>query len=170
MSSDFKFYLRGEEQTASFGEQLWQLFAPLMTKQQLLVYLYGNLGAGKSFLVRNLIHSSGYRGNVPSPTYSILESYPVATGAIHHLDLYRCGSYDELEMLGVFDFLQAGNLLLIEWPQLLAKQYSADIEVAIEPVGPEHLDRQVVLTVGSPLQQEQDFLKSLTDLTSTFAQ
>jgi len=83
----------------------------------LVVGLRGELGAGKTTWVRALLRGLGYTGRVPSPTYTLLEHYPVGGLTVVHLDLYRLSSEDELENLGLRDWLaSAATWVLVEWP------------------------------------------------------
>jgi tRNA threonylcarbamoyladenosine biosynthesis protein TsaE len=83
-----------------------------------VVYLHGELGAGKTTLVRGVLHALGYDGRVKSPTYTLIESYPVpqADRELHHLDLYRLVTPDEVTGLALRD-LPVEDWLLIEWPE-----------------------------------------------------
>jgi tRNA threonylcarbamoyladenosine biosynthesis protein TsaE len=84
----------------------------------LLVALRGELGSGKTTWVRAALRGLGYRGRVPSPTYTLLEQYQIADRTIVHLDLYRLAGEHELENLGLRDWLATPQTwLLIEWPE-----------------------------------------------------
>lgn len=82
----------------------------------LVIWLEGDLGAGKTTFARALIHALGYKGRVKSPTYGLLEHYELESLQVLHLDLYRIGDPDELEFLGLSDLLDEQSILLIEWP------------------------------------------------------
>ena len=82
-----------------------------------VVYLEGDLGAGKSTFVRALLGARGVGERIKSPTYSLIETYAVAGNSAHHLDLYRIANADELEWLGLPDLLDESTLLLVEWPE-----------------------------------------------------
>ena len=80
-------------------------------------YLHGELGAGKSSFARALLQTLGVGGRIKSPTYSLVENYPLAQGQAWHLDLYRIADPDELQWLGVEALGEPDAVVLIEWPQ-----------------------------------------------------
>lgn len=82
-----------------------------------VVYLSGDLGVGKTTLVRGLLRALGYPGRVKSPSYGLIESYQLGSLAVHHLDLYRLGDAEEIEYLGLLDLLDESSLMLVEWPE-----------------------------------------------------
>lgn len=98
--------------TEKLGAELAQFIEP-----DWIIYLYGELGAGKTTLVRGLLRQLGYQGNVKSPTYTLLEPYHFTDFSVFHFDLYRIADPDELEFIGLRDLLNQNHILLIEWPQ-----------------------------------------------------
>jgi tRNA threonylcarbamoyladenosine biosynthesis protein TsaE len=82
-----------------------------------IVYLMGDLGAGKTTLARGFLRGVGYRGRVKSPTYTLLEPYEIGPVSCYHFDLYRLSDAEELEYLGIKDLLTSNAYMLIEWPE-----------------------------------------------------
>jgi tRNA threonylcarbamoyladenosine biosynthesis protein TsaE len=82
-----------------------------------VLYLRGDLGAGKTTLTRGLLRGFGYTGAVKSPTYTLIEPYELPDRRISHLDLYRVGDPGELEYLGLRELLDQPAIVLIEWPE-----------------------------------------------------
>ncbi len=81
-----------------------------------VVYLQGPLGAGKTTLARGVLRAMGVRGAVKSPTYTLVEPYVTDHGQVAHFDLYRIGDLEEVEYLGMREFLDEG-VCLFEWPE-----------------------------------------------------
>ena len=81
-----------------------------------LVFLYGDLGAGKTTLVRGWLRQMGYQGSVKSPTYTLIEPYELKGSSILHIDLYRIDDAEELEYIGLSEQVDQSDLQLVEWP------------------------------------------------------
>ncbi|MEE4330445.1 MAG: tRNA (adenosine(37)-N6)-threonylcarbamoyltransferase complex ATPase subunit type 1 TsaE [Wenzhouxiangella sp.] len=82
-----------------------------------VVYLSGDLGVGKTTLVRGILRALGFSGRVKSPSYGLIESYEFDGLSVHHLDLYRLGHGEEIIYLGLEDLFTGPTLLMIEWPE-----------------------------------------------------
>jgi tRNA threonylcarbamoyladenosine biosynthesis protein TsaE len=97
-----------------------------------VVYLTGDLGAGKTTLARGFLHASGVSGTIHSPTYTLLESYETPAMTVVHLDLYRLRDPSELEPLGLRDLAKPGYVWLIEWAERGGAELPpADLEVRL---------------------------------------
>jgi len=105
------FHIRSAQEMEELGSTQAGLAVP-----GAVIFLSGELGAGKTTLVRGFLKRLGYEGPVTSPTYTLVESYALHQISAFHFDLYRLKSLDELEMIGVRDMISPHTVCFIEWP------------------------------------------------------
>jgi tRNA threonylcarbamoyladenosine biosynthesis protein TsaE len=125
--------LPGEAASEALGAALAAALPAQAPASALLLALEGSLGAGKTTVARALLRALGETGPVRSPSYTLLEPYELPGWHVRHLDLYRLGDPEEVQMLGLRDELQPGTLLLVEWPERGAGQLpAADLWLRLE--------------------------------------
>jgi tRNA threonylcarbamoyladenosine biosynthesis protein TsaE len=137
-------------------ERLGRAFAEALAVTEsgpLLVTLSGELGAGKTTLVRAILRALGHVGPVPSPTYTLLEQYAAGGWDVAHLDFYRLRGAADLESLGVRDLFAGRRLILVEWPENAAGGLpAADVAVAIAlPPGGRSMELRTAGPTGESL-------------------
>lgn len=134
-----------ETATEQFGALLAQ--AARRLEQGVLIYLHGDLGMGKTTLARGLVQALGHTGNVKSPTYTLVEPYDMLEPPVYHFDLYRLGDPEELEFMGIRDYLDQQAISLVEWPERGAGLLPvADVDIELTPARP---GRLVTVIAGS---------------------
>ncbi len=106
-----KLYLETESDTLKLGEHI----AQHCPSKQFTIHLEGDLGAGKTTLTRGLLRKLGHKGHVKSPTYTLVEQYTFKDRSVFHFDLYRLTDPEELDYLGLDDYLSHNSLCIIEW-------------------------------------------------------
>ncbi len=138
--------LQDEQATIELGIEL-----SLWVSAPLVIYLTGDLGAGKTTLSRGLIQSLGHEGNVKSPTYTLVEPYELKDMEVFHFDLYRLLDPEELEYMGIRDYFTEKSISIVEWPDrghgLLPE---ADLAIHLSYQGEQ---RQVEITGLTPSGQ-----------------
>jgi len=154
-AADIAILLPDEAATVALGQRLARTLPP-----RAVVHLHGDLGAGKTTLARALLRALGVAGAIKSPTYTLVERYPLEGGEVAHLDLYRIADPEELEFLGLDELSDSARLWLVEWPQQGAGVLPApDLRIALVVEGE---GRGVELKAQSPVGRDwiQQFNKS----------
>ncbi len=138
---------QSELELIALGQQLAQICAPL--SEHLIIYLSGELGAGKTTLARAFIKNYGIK-KVKSPTYSLVESYQTPHKLIHHFDCYRLNNAQELEEMGIRDYQgnqNTGTISLIEWANKAQGVIpAAHLSIELSNHNHSHLYRDIALT------------------------
>jgi tRNA threonylcarbamoyladenosine biosynthesis protein TsaE len=129
--SHIEFHLGNPSVTEALGAALARAY-PRTDRGSAVIYLHGELGAGKTTCVRSLLRALGVNGLIRSPTYTLVETYTLPDITCVHVDLYRlCGPL-EVDGLGLRDYFESECLLLVEWPEKGgAALPAADIELTL---------------------------------------
>ena len=123
-------HLATEADTLALGAAIAPALRPGM-----VIYLKGDLGAGKTTLARGILRALGVTDRVKSPTYTLVEPYIISSLYLYHFDFYRLRSYDEWVDAGFRDHFNRDSLCLVEWPEkagpeLPAADLTADLVIA----------------------------------------
>jgi tRNA threonylcarbamoyladenosine biosynthesis protein TsaE len=122
--------LPAESDTLALGRELAAGITPGM-----VIYLRGDLGAGKTTLARGILQGLGHPGRVKSPTYTLVEVYELSRLYLYHFDFYRFDDPRELEEAGFREHFRADSVCLVEWPEKAAGLPPADVNVEMKVAG-----------------------------------
>ncbi len=151
--------LQDERATAAAAQKLAAQLAVAVARGQLpiTIFLRGDLGAGKTTLVRGVLRALGFEGRVKSPTYGLVEVYAISRLNLYHFDFYRLKDPDEWHEAGFRDSVTERAICLIEWPEnALGAQVplpTPDLDIQLIP-DPENANmRHAIFSASSPLGQ-----------------
>ncbi|TWX66379.1 tRNA (adenosine(37)-N6)-threonylcarbamoyltransferase complex ATPase subunit type 1 TsaE [Colwellia demingiae] len=155
-----EYFLADEAATIAIGSGLAEVLKSATVQQALVVYLNGDLGAGKTTLTRGFVRGMGHKGNVKSPTYTLVEPYELGEWRVFHFDLYRLSDAEELEYMGIRDYFNNDCCCFIEWPEkgtgLLAK---ADLIINIA-----YQDEQRVIKLEAETVHGEQVINALAQI------
>ena len=146
-------YLADDQLTVSAGECLGRSVQSRSAANQdqdggAVVFLQGDLGAGKTTFSRGVMRAFGHSGAVKSPTYTLVEPYDFDGRLVYHFDLYRLGDAEELEYMGIRDYFGGDSVCLVEWPSRGEGVLPiADLVVELQVQVP---GRQLIITSQTP--------------------
>jgi len=142
MTRSFEFHLTDEVATVSMGNRVADII-----EQGAVIYLHGDLGAGKTTFTRGVVQGFGHTGKVKSPTYTLVEPYELERANVYHFDLYRLGDPEELEYMGIRDYFSPDAICVVEWPEKGGEFIPVpDLDITLSYVGDE---RKIVINSAS---------------------
>ena len=158
----FQAHLHDEAGTAALGTALARALAP-----GLVIYLHGDLGAGKTALTRAMLHAAGHSGHVKSPTYTLSEPYTIVLAGrsvnVIHFDLYRMSSAEEFLDAGFREDFNGDNICIVEWPEKADRVLpAADINLFLTVAGNgRDVELQATTALGNSCLQRLKFAPNM---------
>ena len=142
MTRSFEAHLNDEIATVAMGNKVTAII-----EQGAVIYLHGDLGAGKTTFTRGVVQGFGHTGKVKSPTYTLVEPYELTRANVYHFDLYRLGDPEELEYMGIRDYFSEQAICIVEWPEKGGEFIQVpDLDITLSYVGDE---RKIVINSAS---------------------
>ena len=142
MTRSFEAHLNDEIATVAMGNKVAAII-----EQGAVIYLHGDLGAGKTTFTRGVVQGFGHTGKVKSPTYTLVEPYELTRTNVYHFDLYRLGDPEELEYMGIRDYFSEQAICIVEWPEKGGEFIPVpDLDITLSYVGDE---RKIVINSAS---------------------
>jgi tRNA threonylcarbamoyladenosine biosynthesis protein TsaE len=151
--------VNSEEEMQRLGRDL-----ALVLREDDVVYLLGDLGVGKTVLVRGLAHALGYEGRVTSPTFTIMNVY-ASNPPIYHFDFYRLENPD-LADLGLEDYMECGGISLVEWPQIgnnVLPREALRMEIRLRDDDYDGARQVYINALGAQYQEKLERLRQIVD-------
>ncbi len=134
-----KYITKNDEETKQVAGKIIEKY---LDKKTTVIFLSGELGAGKTVFVKGLARKLGIQKQVESPTFIFVREYPSEI-PLYHFDLYRINNTDELDELGFFDYLGKNGIIAIEWAEKAEDLIKPDIKVQIKKVSKN--EREIVV-------------------------
>ena len=135
----------GNLETEDIGEKISNLVLKERNSYPVLIFLIGELGAGKTTLCKGFLKGFGYKGLVKSPTYNLVETYEISNLLVFHFDFYQISHQKELTNVGIQEYLDTKNSIsIIEWPEKMASFLpNPDIQIIIHHSEKEEEERSL---------------------------
>jgi tRNA threonylcarbamoyladenosine biosynthesis protein TsaE len=140
-------HLESESVTLTFGAEIATILRP-----GLIIFLRGDLGAGKTTLARGILRGLGHEGKVKSPTYNLVEIYKISRLYFYHFDFYRFTDPIEWEEAGFREYFNENSICLVEWPEKAEKLLPiADIQISFTITG---TGRKIEIQAGTEVGRQ----------------